>query len=128
MSSLASRETSTNNKGVSSSWDQDAKRQPTIDAGGKGGKRVASFETLGPIANAENEGLENLVEYFGHLFSDDRRVFKGICQDKERDEVALDNTEQDKSGCELKSHKIDSKLTTATQEKLRLKVWWTSST
>ena len=34
---------------------------------------------------------------------DDRRLFEGICHDKKRDEqVALDNTEQDKSECEPK--------------------------
>ena len=88
-------------------WDQDTKGRLTIDAGGKEGKCVASFETLRPIAKGGNEGLENHVEHFEHLSIDDRRVFKGICQDKERDEqVALANTEQDKSGCELKSAQI----------------------
>lgn len=63
--------------------------------------------------------LENCVEYF------DRRVLEGIYQDKERDEeVALDNTEQNKSGCEPKSmEKAQGK-----PKQIRLKVWYTSST
>jgi hypothetical protein len=82
-------------------WNQDAKRRLAIDAEGKEGKRVASFGTLGLIAKGENEGLENRVEHFDRLSTDDRRVLDVICQDKKRDEqVTPDNTEQDKSGCE----------------------------
>ena len=69
-----------------------------------------------------NEALENRVEHFDHLSTDVRRVFGGICQDKGRDEqVALDNTEQDKTRCEPKFNQIKRKNTRANEKKMRLK-------
>jgi hypothetical protein len=74
------------------------------------------------IAKGENEGLENRVEHFDRLSTDDRWVPEGICHDKERDEqVALDNTEQDKLGCKQKIVPVEGERTRANQESIWLK-------
>jgi hypothetical protein len=81
-------------------------------------KHVGSAGTLGPIAKGEDEAHKeepyigipkNHIEHFDRVSTNDCQVLEGICQDKERDEeVALDNVEQDKSGCKPNFDQVGS--------------------